>query len=169
MPNWCEGNIRFRGTYENIKRFLMNEIVACKYGTETGETIEEKPIIEDDDYRLIFTLPTERHWFYFRNTRRHFIDGENPVEIWIDKDSAIGGQLVVCVDRFKAAWSLQHHEAWLDIAKRYDIDVKMWGYERGMNFEQVKIILRDGTVKEEMKEYEWDRWAWECPMPNFGG
>ncbi len=167
MPNWCKGNIRFRGTYENIKRFLMNEIVACK--NENYEVVEEKPIINEDECCLILSLPTEHHWFYFKNTRRHFIDGDEPVEIWMDKDDEIGGQLVVCIDRFKAAWSFQHDSAWIDFAKKYDMDVKMWGQERGMLFEQVKIILRDGTVKEEVKEYEPGRWDWDCPMPNYGG
>ena len=169
MPNWCEGNIRFRGTYANIKKFLMNEIVACRFDGKTGENVEEKVNIEDTGYSLIISLPSERHWFYIKTTRRNFFDGDDPLEIWMDEEDEKNGKMVVCIDRFKAAWSFEKCDAWIAFAKKYDFDVKMWGYEKGMLFEQVKTILRDGTVKEEVKEYEPGRWDWDCPMPNYGG
>ena len=71
MPNWCEGNIRFRGKQENIKRFLMNEIVYCKMVDH--ETVEEKPTIKDDGYMMLISKP-EQSWFYIKNTIRNLFD-----------------------------------------------------------------------------------------------
>ena len=168
MPNWCEGNIRFRGKQKDIKRFLMNEIVSCRYeGIELG-TVTERPEIKDDGFLLTIRKTAEHGWIYINNTRRHFLPDN--IEVWLSEDDEEEAETIVCIDGFKAAWSFEYCDAWKDFAKQYNIDVKMTGYERGMMFSQIKTILRDGTVKEEIKEYEtWEDWAWNCPQPNNGG
>ena len=165
MPNWCEGNIRFRGKQENIKRFLMNEIVYCKMVDH--ETVEEKPTIKDDGYMMLISKP-EHSWFYIKNTIRNFLD-DNVLEIWFDDDDT-DDEIIVCIDNFKAAWSFERCDAWKDIAEKYNIDVKLTGYEKGMLFSQIKTIFRDRTVKDEIKEYkDSEDWMWNCPQPNNGG
>ena len=167
MPNWCEGNIRFRGKPENIKRFLMNEIVCCRM--KDHETVEEKPIIEDKGYCLIITHPENGSWFYIKGTRRNFFDGDS-LEIWIDENGNADKEIIVCVDNFKAAWSFQYHDRWLETTKEYNIDVKLTGYDRGMHFSQIKTITRNGRVKDSVREYEDENdWMWNCPEPNNGG
>lgn len=55
MPNWCEGNVRFRGKQKDIKRFLMNEIIACKYDGEEFKNVEYKPTlsgVEHERFKL---------------------------------------------------------------------------------------------------------------------
>ena len=73
MPNWCEGNIRFRGKVKDIKRFLMNEIVVCSYerNGDMCETVERKPDIDDKGYELLITKP-DHAWFYIKTTHRNF-------------------------------------------------------------------------------------------------
>ena len=165
MPNWCEGNIRFRGKQKDIKRFLMNEIVYCEY--ENQETVQRKPTIEDKDYELIITKP-EHGWFYINGTRRNFFETD-VLEIWIEEEDP-EKEIIVCVDNYRVAWSFDKCEAWQEIVKKYNFDVKMTGYERGMHFSQIVTILRDGTRKDEIKEYINDAdWMWNCPQPNNGG
>ena len=169
MPNWCEGNIRFRGKAENIRRFLMNEIVCCRMVNH--ETVEEKPIIEDKDFLLIFKLPNEHSWFYIKGTRRNFFETD-VIEVWIDRfgEADKDKEVIVCVDNFRVAWSFEHDDAWKEFAKRYDFDVKMTGWESGMLFEQVKTIHRNGSVTDSVTEYRsTEEWMWNCPMPNLGG
>ena len=170
MPIWIEGNVRFRGKAKDIKRFLMNEIVACKYVREgdEGKTVEYKPTIKDRGYELIITKEDEHSWFWFKDTQRYF-PKDDVLEIWMQADSP-DEEIVVCIDNIRAAWSFERCEPWLEFAKKYEIDVKLTGYERVMMFSQIKTILHDGTVKDETKEYDkWKNWMWDCPMPNNGG
>lgn len=165
MPNWCEGNIRFRGKQKDIKRFLMNEIVYCMYGNY--EIVEQKPIIEDKDYMILIQKP-EHSWFYIKDTRRNFFETDM-LEIWIEEDDP-EKETIICIDDYRVAWSFEKCEAWNEIVKKYNFDVKMTGYERGTHFSQVKTILRDGTVKDEIHDYENNAdWMWNCPDPNKGG
>ena len=166
MPNWCEGNIRFRGKKKNIKQFLTNEIVCCKY--EHNGTIEEKPTIDDRDYCLIITKPNDHYWWYIKTTRRNFFD-DDVLEIWMEEEDE-DKETIVCIDSFKVAWSFEQCDAWKEFAKKYELDVKMTGYEKGMHFSQIKTVFRDGTVKDVIHEYENDDdWMWNCPQPNNGG
>ena len=167
MPNWCKGNIRFRGTQENIKRFLMNEIVCCKYTHETG-TVEEKPTIDDKDFILTIDKP-EHSWFYIKGTRRNFFETDH-IEVWFDEEDT-EKETIICVDNYEVAWSFSENDAWKEIAKKYCLDVRMTGYERGMQFSQVRTYYRDGiSVTDEVKKYaSSEDWMWNCPMPNFGG
>lgn len=165
MPNWCEGNIRFRGKQENIKSFLMNEIVYCEMVDH--ETVEEKPMIKDDGYMVLISKP-DHSWFYIRNTVRNFLD-DDVLEIWLDAEDS-NDEIIVCIDNFKAAWSFERCDAWKDFAEKYCMDVKLTGYEKGMLFSQTKTIFRDRTVKDEIKEYkDTADWMWNCPQPNNGG
>ena len=165
MPNWCEGNIRFRGKQKDIKRFLMNEIVYCIY--EKQETVQKKPTIEDKDYMLLITKP-EHGWFYINGTRRNFFETDT-LEIWIEEEDP-DKEIIVCIDDYRVAWSFEKSEAWQEIVKKYNFDVKMTGYEKGMHFSQVKTIFRNGITKDEIHEYENDDdWMWNCPQPNYGG
>lgn len=168
MPNWCEGNVRFRGTKKNIKSFLLNEIVSCRYVDHETGVIEEKPVIDDRDYCIIITKPNDHSWFYIKGTRRNFFETD-VIEVWMEEEND-DKEIVVCVDDFRVAWSFEKSEKWREFVKQYDFDVKMTGYEKGMHFSQIKTILRDGTEKDEIHEYLNDAdWMWNCPQPNNGG
>ena len=167
MPNWCDGNIRFRGKQENIRRFLRNEIVCCRM--KDHETVEEKAVVEDKSYCMIITKPADSSWFYIKGTRRNFFECE-AIEIWFEEDESSDKETIVCIDNYRVAWSFNFHERWVELAKQYDFDVKQTGYERGMHFSQIKTIFRDGRIKETIHEYENDDdWMWNCPQPNNGG
>lgn len=169
MPNWCAGNIRFRGKKKDIKRFLLNEIVCCSYGDH--EVVTEKPIFDDQGDDLIISLPKEHGWFYISGTERNFIDGHK-IEVCLnvygeeDEDK----EVIVCIYNFKVAWSFDRCSAWMEFAKKYCFDVKLTGYESGMLFSQTKTIFRDGKIKDELHEYEdEDDWRWNCPQPDGRG
>jgi len=167
MPNWCDGNIRFRGKQENIKRFLMNEIVSCRMVDH--ETVEEKPVIEDKGYCVIIKKPADGSWFYIKGTHRNFFESD-AIEVWFEDDENPDKEIIVCIDNYRVAWSFERHERWVELAKQYDFDVKQVGYDRGMQFSQIKTISRGGRVKDDVHEYEdFDDWMWNCPQPNNGG
>ena len=163
MANWCEGNMRLRGTKENIKKFLDNEIVYITGGFDNY--VENKPEKEETEYEYLLSLPAGSYEsFYIRNTYRNFFF-TNQIEIcWPDAEP--DEEIVVCIDDFNSAWSLKE-EGWADHAKKYGIDIRMFGFERGMEFSQVMTITRYGNVETRTTKYQ--DWYWECPFPNMGG
>ena len=170
MPNWCEGNIRLRGTKKNIIDFITNEIVCTKYDEETDDYIEEKPLIEKDVIAnnvcsINLAVPSDcSGGFYFRNTYRNFIFSSE-TEICFP-DSEDDEEIVVCIDDFNAAWSLKD-AGWIEHAMKYNIDIRIFGFEHGMEFSQILTISREGEA--DCKTTEYSDWFWDCPFPNLGG
>lgn len=167
MPNWCEGNLRIRGTRENITKFLKNEIVVIKPGEDFGSYIEKKPKIREFEDSLIISYPGYQEGrygdFYIRNTKRNFIYWPNEIGIiWPeDKD-----EIIAIIDHFRAAWSFKD-QGWKEHAMKYNVDFRMFGYERRAEFSQVMTVSRTGKVDIKPKKYS--DWYWDCPFPKLGG
>lgn len=162
MPNWCEGNMRLRGKPEHIVAFLKNEIVCCARTPDLKGISEHKVRCEYIDEECTIYKPDEigaRGWFYIAGTKRHFIERE-----WIY--CAVDGVYPVCIDGFKAAWVIDP-EPYIEKSKRYGIDIKIVGFEKGMGFMQTVEIVNGVLIRNEEKKF--DDWIWDCPMPNMGG
>lgn len=174
MPNWCYGNIRFKGTKDNIRNFVKNEILDLIPNSITSNTdIETTPIIEEYDDIIMFIKHHEnaRRNFYIRGTYRCFIDS-NFIEINLELAETPLEEIVVCIDGFKAAWSFNEINdiRWADIARDYNIDIKMVGFEKGMNFYQIKTIDRNRNIELETRKYkDCEDWDWNSLFPNYGG
>ena len=169
MPNWAEGNIRFRGKPENIMAFLENELEFTATNRKTFEVESFPANVEWDDVGdfLVsaqdeFTTRDDLAWrsVYIRGTRRNFIDH---VDGNLDKDA---DNATVVLDEFKAAWCVEP-EPYVEKAKKYGIDIKIIVYESGMQFRQEIVIINGELVKDEETKY--DDYDWECEFPNMGG
>ena len=167
MPNWCEGNIRLRGTGAAIREFLKNELTVVGYANGlTGVVSEQQPDITDDGYQIILSCPENtKKWswlsFYIKDTRRNFIDGET-IELYLDDDE----KETVCIDDIKAAWGFAP-EPYVEKARKYGLDIKIVGYEQGAQVKQIIEIV--GGELASFQESEFENWYWECEMPNMGG
>ena len=159
MPNWCEGSLRIRGKKDNIRNFLKNEIVCTNY-----EENAKKPEIEEDDEHEYLILRSTTNDFYINDTYRNFIF-KNQIEAYFC-DHENDEDYIINIDCFNSAWALRS-DGWVDHAKKYNLDFRMFGYEQGIQFSQVMTILRDGSVSEETQQY--NDWYWDCPFPNMGG
>lgn len=76
------------------------------------------------------------------------------------------GDKSICVVEFKAAWAIDP-VPYLKLAKKYNVDIRLYGFERGMEFNQEVIIENGEIVKDE--EIKFDDYDWECVMPHLGG
>lgn len=167
MPNWCEGNIRLRGSCAAIMNFIRNEIEVTGYRS-FPDGLEQQPIEIEEFYEEVTVKVPEGMKttafcrFYIKGTRRNFIDGES-IEFSLDKDKE---KDTICIDNCKAAWGFES-EPYLEKAKKYGIDIRIVGFERGMQFVQV-IEIVNGEVVHDL-EIKYDDWYWECMMPNMGG
>ena len=50
---------------------------------------------------------------------------------------------------------------------KYNVDFRMFGYERGGEFSQIMTVSRAGGI--EIKSQEYSDWDWDCPFPDLGG
>ena len=166
MPNWCAGNMRLRGKRSAIKEFLVNELETVYYLSALN--LKTKPVIvEDDGCEITIKGQVEEGALlpaiYIKGTRRNFI---RSMDFYVYLDEGDDEIQTVCIDCVEAAWSFEA-APYLEKAKKYGIDIRIVGFERGMEFQQEIEIVNGELVKD--YEITYDNWLWECPMPNMGG
>jgi hypothetical protein len=148
MPNWAKGSLKLRGRSENIvsalKEMLLNDTVTLEY----------------DGTLLKFnnTIP----YFYINGTRRAFIDQEQ-IEVWFELEEEF---CTVELDNFKQAWSVIP-DNYQEISSKFDVDIKIFTFECGMEFTQEIEISKGEIIKNVC--YEYDDYQWEVPFSNLGG
>ncbi len=149
MANWCEGTLKIRGQWEDVLRFFRE-------GVDSDSAYDGVRIYDHDSDYVDLHIAGEP---WVKGSRRAFIGPDE--DLYIDKD---GEQIVFCPMR--QAWSIKIAD-WEQISKRYNIDIRIHAFERGMEFEQEVEVIRGMTTIDEYRCY--DNWDWECPMPGLGG
>lgn len=148
MPNWAEGTLKLRGRSENIaaalKEMLLDDTV----------TLEDKW----DGALLIFN--TTAPYFYINGTRRAFID-KKQIDVWFEEEFCI-----VELDDFKQAWSAIP-ENYQEISIKYDVDIKIFTFEMGMEFTQEVEIIKGKITRNKTIKYE--NYQWDVSFNGLGG
>ena len=159
MPNWIEGTIKLRGNSEDLKRFFAEGIEPARdvYGRDQ-KTIADSIECNFGEYNEVI-IKDELH---IKGTRRAFI--QNCCVVW-DRAYAIVYMPI------RQAWAFCGDEndrnRWVEISRQFKLDIRLYGFECGMEFcQEVEII--DGEIAMS-NEITYDNWAWECPMPSMGG
>lgn len=156
MPNWCEGCLKVRGTFANLKDFVKNGMEAVgAYGS-----VKSHPLIEET--ADLFYMDGSNTLFYLENTRRHFVE-PYCIEFYT---KGTGDEPIVILLPLKAAWGIDACDL-QKLCQKYHVDMKIQGFERGMQFSQLIEII-DGKIVED-KEIKYDDWYWDCPCPDVGG
>lgn len=154
MANWICGDLKVRGTKENIKKFLIEGLIS------TGSKI--KPEITCDD-KWKFSIRSNTDSFYIKGTRRSFIEKEGIytyINDWEDDEER------VIVLEYKSAWGIDV-VGLVNLSKEFNIDFKILGFELGMEFNQDVEIIKGEVIKNE--EITFDDYEWECIRPHIGG
>lgn len=148
MPNWAKGSLKLRGRSENIasalKEMLLNDTVT----------------LEDEYDGALLKFNNTAHCFYINETRRAFID-QKQIEVWLEEKFCI-----VELDNFKQAWSAIP-ENYQEISSKFDVDIKIFTFECGMEFTQEIEISKGEIIKNVC--YGYDDYQWEVPFSNLGG
>ena len=156
MPNWAKGEIRIRGNQENVKKFILEGLEEV-----SGSIFEEeiKPI-KKDEYDIV-----QYDCVHICNTFRGFIDDLfidlNFTDDFDDRDKKV---YISCKVRFE--WGCKIEEI-QEIAKKFNIDIRMYLFEAGMQFNR-DIEIIDGEILKDSK-IQYNNYVWECIMPNLGG
>lgn len=151
MPNWIEGTLKVRGKAENLIRFMETAI-------DAGVTP-----IEYGDFDLEFPFP---NMAYIKDSRRAFTRESRFCVV----DKSVEKNQIITIP-IKQAWSFTPAEGeelrWVRLAKEYGVDIRLQGFECGMQFYQDLAIENGEITVDEVTEY--DDWDWDCPMPDLGG
>ena len=151
MPNWCKGTLKVRGTKENITKFIIEGL------HPVGFLGEEHSKLALNEYGDIYSNET----CWIENTRRGFVEG---VEVYLSEYE--NDEIFVAVFDSKFAWGISADEL-LKTCEKYHVDMKIHGFERGMEFNQVIEIIDGKILKDE--EFHFEDYQWDCICPNMGG
>ncbi len=148
MPNWCEGTLKVRGTKENLMKFILEGLHPVNF---LGN--EEEPLKNDCGY-----IACESNC-WIEGTFRGFVTN---LDVWICDVEDID---IICLET-KFAWGIDAEQL-LDVCKKYNVDMKIYAFERGMEFNQDIEIINGEIIKDE--EIKFDDYRWKCVCPTVGG
>ena len=174
MPNWCEGSLKLRGKYEDILRFWQEGVNAYSYsadrnnerGTDLIPKEEWYEIEEWEDSTTIANHISSSCWIYIEGTKRAFVD-DSFCSYTILKDSS--GKAIMAIP-FRQAWAIRQQD-WVDIANKYNLEIKIYAIESGMGFYCSFHVLSDGAILENnfCQTDKYEDFVWNCPFPWMGG
>ena len=151
MPNWCKGSLKVRGTKENLMKFILEGLRPVGY---LGEEREKLTLNEYGDL-----YSDETCWI--ENTRRGFV--EKPEVYFSEYED---GEMQIKVFSARFAWGISAEEL-RKTCKKYQVDMKIHGFEKGMEFNQIIEIVNGEIIKDE--EIHFDNYNWDCICPELGG
>lgn len=147
MPNWCRGTLKVRGKKKNVIEFMLKGLKPVGPGR----------LLALNKFENIYSDET----YWIENTYRGFVLGVD--EFFSDyEDEDI---VIVALDS-KFAWDIDQ-EGLLKTCIKYSVDMKIYGFERGMQFNRNVEIVNAEIIKDE--EINFDDYEWECICPNIGG
>lgn len=140
MPNWAKGSLKLRGKSENIASALKEMLLS--------DTVT----LEDKYDGALLNFNNTAPYFYINGTRRAFID-QKQIEVWLEEEFC-----TVELDNFKQAWSAIP-ENYQEISNNFDVDIKIFTFECGMEFTQEIEISKGEIIKNVCYEYDDYRWG----------
>lgn len=151
MPNWCTGVLKVRGEKSNLKKFILEGLKPVDPFGKEGK------ILKIDEYGDIIYSGK----LYIEGTRRGFVAGVDVYNYQFEEKA----ESVICLDA-SFAWGIDAGEL-AEISKKYNVDFKIFAFEKGMEFNQDIEIIK-GEIKTDI-EIKYTDYKWECINPEIGG
>lgn len=151
MPNWCAGTLRVRGRQKDLQNFVLKGLKPCDiFGNEHTK-------LELDELGYVYCDKT----CWIEGTHRGFVNNLNLYFEDYEDDSTHTIALDV-----KFAWRISADDL-LKICKKYNVDMKIYAFEQGMEFNQMIEIIKGRILKD--AELHFEDYRWDCICPNIGG
>ena len=154
MPNWCEGTLKVRGKIEDLKKFVLEGL------QPVGFLGEERPPLELNEYGGCEYKGT----CWIENTRRGFVDDPDVYFCDFEEDDE---PKVICLES-RFAWGIDAEQLQKTCIK-YNVDMKIYAFERGMEFNQNIEIVDGEIVRDKEINFKGTDYLWECICPTMGG
>ena len=134
MPNWCEGNLRIRGTVQQLAEFVKNAVDADDV---------TKYLLTDTKINVY--LKNGATWL--RGSERAFVMGS--IEAYANSPKQ---KKSVALD-YRSAWRVESNVL-LDLAVKTGVDIRLYAYERGAEFNRNIEIIGGKMVKDETISFD---------------
>lgn len=147
----------------------MECVAVWKPDVEQGKPLYDALIFRKDENGVSFTYDDSidelhisvKNEAHIAGTRRNFVQ---KYEADFSFGAEDGKEIIILP--VQAAWALES-EPYEEMSKKYGLDFRFYGYERGMEFNQeVEVVNGKVTIDREIRFN--DYW-WECPDPMLGG
>lgn len=166
MPNWCAGRLRIKGKRSDIFKFLTEGVNKYKY-EHINKEWRYHPIPKDQVYKFDSDyIDYKVNEIYVEGTTRGFI-AEDICSVYIPtaKNDA---DVVTYVD-YKQAWSVDAEEL-RALSEKYNLAFRLLAAEAGMGFWVNLEVDHGKIIKDEVQgDFNYSKYIWECPIPDFGG
>lgn len=151
MPNWSKGCLKVRGKAANVKKFVLEGLQPVDFFGNALPKLELSDLGEVD---------TDKDC-WIEGTTRGFVENLYADFSFVEDDETFTALLDA-----KFAWAVDADEL-LASCKKYDVDMKLYAFEKGMGFNQ-DILIVDGEIRRDCR-IEFEDYNWECICPTVGG
>lgn len=158
MPNWCVGDLKVRGKKEDIVNFIKKELFVLG-GSIFDREYKEPEVIVD---KCSIEVPNSNDGLWFRNLNRTRFS--QSIDLYFDEDD--GEILTLNLGEIQSAWGTDT-KGLTKISKKYNLDFKIYAYEKGMQFNIDYEVHKGEVIKND--EITYDDYVWECTNPDIGG
>lgn len=150
MPNWCEGTLKVRGKVKDLKRFCLEGLKPVNFFGN-----EEEPLKLNEWGGIEIKKDC-----WIEHSYRGFVG-----KSYVDFDGDDEDTEIICLNA-RFAWVIEADRL-AKTCKKYNVDMKIYAFERGQEFNQDVEIVNGEVTKNNVVEF--DDYRWECINPEIGG
>ena len=151
MPNWSKGCLKVRGKAANVKKFVLEGLKPVDLFGNALPKLELSDLGEVD---------TDKDC-WIEGTTRGFVEN-----LYADFSFVEDDETFTAVLDTKFAWAADAEEL-LALCKKYSVDMKLYAFEKGNEFNQ-DILIVDGQILRDNR-IAFEDYNWECICPTLGG
>lgn len=151
MPNWSKGCLKVRGTTANVKKFILEGLNPVDM---RGNELPKLRLSEDED------VESDKDC-WIKGTTRGFVEN-----LYVDFSFVEDEETFTALLDAKFAYGAYAEEL-LTLCRMYSIDMKLYAFEKGMEFNQ-DILIVDGRILNDLT-IKFENYNWECICPTLGG
>ena len=151
MPNWCKGCLKVRGKAANVRKFVLEGLKPVDFFGNDLPKLELSDLGEVDTDKDCWIEGTDRGFVENLCVDFSFVEDDETFTALLDTRFAYG------VDA----------EELLTLCRKYSIDMKLYAFEKGMEFNQ-DILIVDGEIINNLT-IKFEDYGWECICPTVGG
>lgn len=151
MPNWSKGCLKVRGKAVNVKKFIL-ECVKPVDPNSNGLSKLEPSDIGEVDLKGVCRI---------EGIKRGFVEN-----LYVDFSFVEDSETFTAVLDAEFAWTADVEEL-LALCKKYEVDMKLYAFERSGEFNQDILIVGGLIRRNDIIEFE--DYNWDCICPTLGG
>lgn len=161
MTNLCEGTLKIRGAKEDICKFIENELVLYNNPYNLDERLHFQKTTETSYIICYQIYGDDIQYVNFNDSLTYYIR-EQHVTINNNNDGVNWRTNVTLVGRGNTK-----AEYLAELSKQYNLDFKIYAFERGCEFNRDIEVHKGEIIKDEVINFE--DYDWECICPTIGG